>query len=221
MNYIIITKKIWNKKNFETISKNIKVLNKINLIKIKKINPKIIFFIHWSKYIKKNIYKKYLCIQFHASDLPKGKGGSPIQNQILLGIKKTKLTAFKIDEKLDSGLVCLKSNLNLNGRAVDIYKNIEKTSIKMIKMIIGMKKIKFLKQNGNATFFKRRKKYQSKFKFNKFKSINKLYDFLRMLDAPSYPHAYTDIENFRITFNNIKKTKKLIQANAIIKKNEK
>ena len=45
MKYIIITKKIWDKKNFNKIDKKIFVLNKIDSVKIKKINPNIIFFI--------------------------------------------------------------------------------------------------------------------------------------------------------------------------------
>ena len=111
MKFIIVTKKKWNLNNFNKLNKNIFVLDKVNLIKIKKINPKIIFFIHWSKFIKKPIFKKYLCIQFHSSKLPKGRGGSPIQNQILSNIKKTKITAFKVSSTLDSGLILLLNNL--------------------------------------------------------------------------------------------------------------
>ena len=88
MKAIIITKKIWDKKNFINLNKEIFLFNKINYIKIKKIKPDVIFFIHWSKKIKKYIFDKYLCIQFHCSDLPKGRGGSPVQNQILLNKKK-------------------------------------------------------------------------------------------------------------------------------------
>ena len=58
-----------------------------------------------------------MCIQFHSSDLPKFKGGSPIQNQILKEIKKTKLTAFKINNIIDGGDICMKSNILLNGKA--------------------------------------------------------------------------------------------------------
>ena len=47
MKFIIITKKKWDLNNFKKLKKNIFVLNKINLKEIKKINPKIIFFIHW------------------------------------------------------------------------------------------------------------------------------------------------------------------------------
>lgn len=218
MKFIIITKKVWNKENFKKKNNKIIFLKKIDLKKIKKINPKIIFFIHWSDLIKENIYKKYLCIQFHASNLPLGRGGSPIQNQILLGVKKTKLSAFKISEKLDEGPVCLKSDLELKGRAIDIYKNIEKLSLIMAQKIVKMKKIKFFKQNGKVSYFKRRKKHQSKIDFRKIKNLDKLYDYLRMLDAPGYPHAYAELKNFRITFKNIKKTDKSIKANINIDK---
>ena len=44
MKFIIITKKKWDLNNFKDLNKNIFVLDKINLKKIKKINPKIIFF---------------------------------------------------------------------------------------------------------------------------------------------------------------------------------
>ena len=96
MSYAIVTKKIWNEKNFRNLKKNIKVFKKLHKIKINKFKPKIIFFIHWSELIPEDIYTNYICIQFHASDLPKGRGGSPIQNQILKKILKTKITAFRV-----------------------------------------------------------------------------------------------------------------------------
>ena len=43
MNYIIITKKKWNKKHFLKLSKKIIILKKIDIKKIIKINPKVIF----------------------------------------------------------------------------------------------------------------------------------------------------------------------------------
>ena len=113
MKFIIITKKKWDPNNFMKLNNNIIVFDRINFSKIKKINPKIIFFIHWSKFIKETLFKKYLCIQFHSSNLPKGRGGSPIQNQILLNIKQTKISAFKVSDSLDSGPICLQHNLSL------------------------------------------------------------------------------------------------------------
>ena len=140
MSYVIITKRIWEKNNFKNLNKKIKVFKNINKYKVRNINPKIIFFIHWSKIIKSSLFENYLCIQFHCSALPKGRGGSPVQNQILLGIKKTKLTAFKMSKKIDSGPICMQENFLLNGTAFEIFKRLEKLSIKMIKKIVKKKK---------------------------------------------------------------------------------
>ena len=68
MKYIIISKKKWDQKNFNELKQNFIFLKNVNYLKIKKINPKIIFFIHWSKIITKKIYENYLCIQFHSSN---------------------------------------------------------------------------------------------------------------------------------------------------------
>ena len=221
MKFIIITKKKWDIKNFNNIKKNIFIFDEINLIQIKKINPKIIFFIHWSKIIKESLFEKYLCIQFHASNLPKGRGGSPIQNQILQNIKKTKLTAFKISKKLDSGPICLQEDLMLAGDVEQILKKIEIKSIKMINKIIKIKKLKFKKQVGKPSYFKRRKPLESKIDTSQILTIEKLYDFLRMLDAPGYPGAFIELNKFKFIFNNIKKINSKLSAEVIISINEK
>jgi len=221
MKFIIITKKKWDIKNFNNIKKNIFIFDEINLIQIKKINPKIIFFIHWSKIIKESLFEKYLCIQFHASNLPKGRGGSPIQNQILQNIKKTKLTAFKISKKLDSGPICLQEDLMLAGDAEQILKKIEIKSIKMINKIIQIKKLKFKKHVGKPSYFKRRKPLESRIDTSQILTIDKLYDFLRMLDAPGYPGAFIELNKFKFIFNNIKKINSKLSAEVIISINEK
>ena len=220
MKYIIITKRKWDLNNFKKLKKNIFVLDKVNIIKIKRINPKIIFFIHWSKFIDKSIFEKYLCIQFHSSNLPKGRGGSPIQNQIMLNIKKTKISAFKVSERLDSGPICIQGDLSLQGNALDILSKMEAKSVQMIKKIIKTKNLKFKKQKGKPSFFKRRKPSESKINAYKTKTINELYDFLRMLDAPGYPKAFIKLNKFKFSFNDIKIIKNKINAKVEITKNE-
>ena len=68
-----------NKNKFIIISKK----KDLNLSNLNKINPKIIFFPHWSHIVSEKIIIKYKCICFHTSPLPYGRGGSPIQNLIL------------------------------------------------------------------------------------------------------------------------------------------
>jgi len=216
MNILIITKRIWSKKNF----RNFKLKNKVYFKLIKKIlikeKPEKIFFIHWSKKIPDEIYKKYECIQFHSSDLPKFRGGSPIQNQIVSGIKITKLTAFKVNESLDTGPVYLKTKLSLTGSASSIYERIERLSLKMIVKIIK-KNIKPKKQFGVKTIFKRRNYNQSLLPKN-LKEINQIYDYIRMLDAEGYPKARLEIDSFKFEFLNAKIKKKEIHGKVIIKK---
>lgn len=218
MKYIIITKKIWSKKNYITLKKNFLILQKINNKKIKSFNPKIIFFIHWSKFINSLIYKNYTCIQFHSSNLPKGRGGSPIQNQILLNKKTTKLTAFKVSKNLDSGPICLQRNLNLQGTAQEIFCRLEKIALNMIKNIVKKKKINFTPQKGASSYFKRRAPKESMVNFKKIRSINKLYDFMRMLDANGYPHSYIKLNKYNFSFNSIQMKKNVIYGQVQIKK---
>lgn len=209
--YLIITKKIWDKRNFSDLNRyRFKILKVINYKKITEINPKIIFFIHWSKKISNNFLKKNLCIQFHSSDLPKFRGGSPIQNQILKRVYKTKISAFKMSNIIDAGDICLKKNFYLKGDAQNIYKNMEKKCVQMIKTISKKKRLKFYKQKGKPSLYKRRKAKQSNLILNKFKNFSSLFDFIRMLDAEGYPKAFINIDKFKIKLSKANLSRKNI-----------
>lgn len=204
MQYLLISKKKWNLKNYKELDKKVLFRSNINQIFIKKKKPKIIFFLHWSKKIHKNIFSKNLCIQFHCSDLPHFKGGSPVQHQVLKGLKKTMLTSFRINNKIDSGDICLKKNISLKGNARMIYERIEKTGIKMINYIIKKKNIKFIKQKNKVKFYKRRKKNDSNLLSENYPKLENIYNFIRMLDAEGYPRAFLDFKNYKIFFKKAK-----------------
>ena len=89
---LIATIKDWNINNFYEFKKKFEdkynlylITNKDDLIyqNVKDLNPKYIFFPHWSWLIPNEIYENYECILFHMTDLPYGRGGSPLQNLIL------------------------------------------------------------------------------------------------------------------------------------------
>jgi len=220
MKNIIITKKFWDKKNYKNLNKKFEIKNKLEKKFIQKNNPKYIFFIHWSKLIPENIYKNYNCIQFHSSNLPRGRGGSPIQNQILNGSKNTLLCAFRVGKKIDSGPIYLKKKLNLNGTAHEIFVRMEKKAIDMVK-IINKKKIIPKKQIGKPTYFKRRVSNQSNIFNTKFNNLNELYNFIRMLDAESYPKAFIKIKNIKFEFYNVIKKRNKLISNILIKNENK
>ena len=217
MKYLIFSKKIWDRKN-KNLEKKFFFSKKMNIKKIQINKPKLIFFIHWSQLIDKNIFSKYFCIQFHCTDLPYGRGGSPVQNLIKLGKKKTFLTAFKIEKKIDSGPILIKRKMSLSGSANDIYKRIENLSLKMIEQIVKKDRIKLTKQSGKIKYFKRRKPIESLINLNKFKNITKLFDFIRMLDAKDYPNANLKYDQFRFYFRNVKKNKDKLKAEVLIEK---
>ncbi|TEX99762.1 methionyl-tRNA formyltransferase [Campylobacter sp. US42a] len=215
-NIIIATLKKWNIKNFNKIREIlptynfilIKTKEDLNLNYIQKINPKYIFFPHWSFIIPSEIYQNYECIVFHMSDLPFGRGGSPLQNLILQNIKKTKISALKVNKDLDAGDIYLKCKLDISkDSAQKIYKKASK--IIFFKMIPYFLKNnpKPSPQNGKPTFFKRRTPDQSCLNSLENPNLEKIFDFIRMLDAPSYPKAFLELENLKIEFKKIKNKK--------------
>jgi methionyl-tRNA formyltransferase len=70
--------------------------------------------------------------------------------------------------------------------------------------------LKAKKQTGNIVNFKRRTPSQSDINTLENKSIDKLYDFIRMLDGEGYPKAYIKFDNLKIEFSEVdKKNNKL------------
>ena len=191
--------------------------NNLNFKKIKKINPKIIFFPHWSFKIKKKIYENFICIGFHSTPLPYGRGGSPIQNMVLRNFNKTKICAFRITSGLDSGPVYLRENLNLNGDGHEIFQRMYNKIIKMInKLVLHLPKPK--PQKGNIVKFKRLSSKNGEIK--KEKKLNELYNLIRALDMrnEAYENAFIKFKNFKISFKEAKIKRNFIIAKTKIKK---
>lgn len=203
--YLVATTKSWNIRNFQRISKEISanwhlITEKANLTyeKIEKLNPRYIFFPHWSWIIPEEIYSNFECIVFHMTDLPFGRGGSPLQNLIVRGIYKTKVSAIKVVKEMDAGPVYLKRSLSLNGSAQRIFTRCSKITFGMIKYIIRNEPAP-VAQRGKPVIFKRRTPKESR--IPDAKDLNKIYDYIRMLDAEGYPRAFIEIGCLRLEFS--------------------
>ena len=173
----------------------------LNLLVLEEMNPKFIFFLHWSWIIPKEIFDKYNCVVFHMTDVPYGRGGSPLQNLILRGFKETKISALKVQEGVDSGPVFLKRGLSLAGSAQEIFIRAGKIMGEMIKQIVDENPFP-IPQQGVGTTFKRRRPEESNIEANYYCDLASLYDFIRMLDAPGYPHAFIESNGFKFEFKN-------------------
>ena len=198
------------KKNKVTI---IRDKNKLSTKILRKIDPNIIFFPHWSYKVSKNITNNYNCICFHTAPLPYGRGGSPLQNLIKRNFKRAPVCALKMTDKIDAGPIFLKKFILLDGSLDQIFNRISNTIIKMIESL-NKKKIVPKKQRGHVVFFKRIKKEESEIK--KEKNISQVYNKIRMLDSKEYPRAYLKIKNFQIFLYNAKLKKKSLSCNAKI-----
>ncbi len=205
-NYILLTAKSWHNDLFENLQARsnevwtrISTKEDFNVEKIKSLNPAQIFIPHWSYIIPKEIFENYCCVVFHMTDLPFGRGGSPLQNLIARGLTETKISAIKVNEGLDTGDVYLKENLSLNGTATEIFERASPIIQSMIEKIVD-KKIEPKPQTGESVIFKRRKPEESN--INALQELSKVYDYIRMLDCEGYPNAFIETENFKFDFSN-------------------
>jgi methionyl-tRNA formyltransferase len=184
---------------------------------LKKINPKYVFFPHWSYIIPSEIYDNFECIIFHMTDVPFGRGGSPLQNLISRGIYETKISALKCVKELDAGPVYLKKYLSLHGNAEEIYIRAAEIIKEMIVYIIKHNP-KPVSQEGEVTYFPRRKPHEGD--ISNLSSLRQVYDFIRMLDAEGYPRAFIETENFIFEFERASLKHDYIHADVKIRRKE-
>jgi methionyl-tRNA formyltransferase len=163
-----------------------------------RLQPRYVFFLHWNWKVPQEIWSRFECVCFHMTDVPYGRGGSPLQNLIAAGHEATVLSALRMVEALDAGPVYAKHPLSLQGRAEDIYIAAGRLSFDMIGWIIDTQP-QPQPQEGEAIVFNRRRPAQSK--LPETVELKGLYDHIRMLDAPGYPLAFIDHGNVRIEFS--------------------
>ena len=176
-----------------------------------------LFFPHFSEIIPKAIYSNFLCIGFHTGDLPEDRGGSPIQNKIITGKYKTKVSAFKIEKEIDAGPIYLQEDIDLSeGNIQQILLNLSKICAMMMTEIVSNKlapnsqkklvppKTRLIAENSNLN--------------NLDMSLKSIYDRIRMVDGLDYPKAYIDIGEYRLEFTEGKFIDKEVVATCIFRK---
>ena len=161
------------------------------------LRPEWVFFPHWSYMIPADVYENFRCVVFHMTDLPFGRGGSPLQNLISRGIYETKLSALRCCGEVDAGDIYLKRNLSLWGNAEEIYLRAAELSKEMMVEIVRSN-LRAEPQQGEAVVFRRRTPDDGN--IGELCSLEKVFDYIRMLDANSYPAAFLDTEHLHLEF---------------------
>lgn len=223
---IILSEKKWHEDLFNQLKSEFNdnewllINNKsdFNLELLNELKPDKIFIPHWSYIIPEEIFNSFECIVFHMTDLPFGRGGSPLQNLIVRGYKSTKISAIKVQSGIDTGDVYLKKSLNLTGSAQEIFQKSAIVIEEMIKEIIIKNSIPS-PQKGEVVEFKRRKPEESN--ISELEDLENIYNYIRMLDCEGYPHAFIETNFFKAEFTNanFNESEKIITANVrIVKK---
>ena len=101
--YIVAGIKSWNRRVFDkTIAGYpgtwyfVSSPDELTFETVSNLAPRYIFFMHWSWKVPEEIFNNYECICFHMTDVPYGKGGSPLQNLIVRGHRHTRLSALRM-----------------------------------------------------------------------------------------------------------------------------
>jgi len=161
------------------------------------INPEFVFFPHWSHRIDASVFNQFDCVIFHMTDLPFGRGGSPLQNLIVRGIYETRISALRCVEEMDAGPIYLKRPFSLYGSAEEIFLRASDVIEGMIVEILENMPDP-VPQEGVPTVFKRRRPEDGNLAATQ--SLGQAFDLIRMLDAEGYPNAFLNLGPFKIEF---------------------
>lgn len=219
--YILATPKSWH----DTLFENLKTSIEGNWYRVKttselesnlrQIKAAYIFLPHWSDIISEDIIGNHECVIFHMTDLPYGRGGSPLQNLIVRGHKDTKISAIRASKGIDTGDIYLKKDLSLEGSATDIFARSSKIIEEMILEIVQKNPVPE-PQTGTPVIFKRRTPDMSS--MDQLTELNEVYDHIRMLDAEGYPHAFLESNDLKIEFKGATFDGNEVRANVRITK---
>jgi len=168
----------------------------LSLGMLQALQPRYVFFPHWSWIVPDEITKAFECVCFHMTDVPFGRGGSPLQNLIARGMRETRLSALRMTSRPDAGPVYEKRPLDLSGSAEEIYRRAMEITLDSVAWIVEAEP-EPVSQSGEVTVFPRRRPEQSALPVGG--SLESIYDHIRMLDAPGYPHAFVDHGSWRLT----------------------
>lgn len=144
-------------------------------------------------------YSKTLII--HASDLPRGKGWSPHIWQIIGGATVLTLTLLEAENKVDSGAIWTKLEVNVSKDALwdEINRTVFDAELKL--MDFAVKNFVAIEPQAQSTFIEptyHLKRTPEDSKIDPEKSIEEQFNLVRVCDPDRFP-AYFELHGCRYT----------------------
>ena len=149
------------------------------------------FYLSFSKVVSKDtlhLFRHNLVV--HSSDLPEGRGWSPLTWQILEGKNEIPHVLFEASENVDSGKIYLKHKLEFEGHElIDEMRSAQGTLIvSMVKKFIDDYPESLLngaEQSGEGSYYSKRRAVDSR--IDPDSSLRQLFQQLRVVDNDEYP----------------------------------
>jgi len=182
--------------------------------RIHSIGPAVILAYGWSWSIPKEVLRIAPCWILHPSPLPKYRGGSPIQNQLLNGVTESAITIFRAAEKLDAGNILAQESISFEGDLQAIFDRMQRIGLAMTERLMDLSVKCPLsgtpQDESTATVVKRRTPAMSEITLDEIQGqpARYLYDKIRGLQPP-YPEAFIrcrDGEKLFITRTHLEET---------------
>ena len=124
----------------------------------------------------------------HASDLPEGRGFSPLVWQVLAGRNRIPLCMIEATEPIDSGAILLRDELVFEGHELndEMRERMGQAIVAMCLRLLACPHVpKGEPQSGEPTWFRRRRPEDSRLDPNA--SLADQFDLLRVVDNERYP----------------------------------
>jgi UDP-4-amino-4,6-dideoxy-N-acetyl-beta-L-altrosamine N-acetyltransferase len=194
---ILTTQNQWFERYAIDLSKKLKCALYFNYNNIK--NFDIVFILSYHTIIpKNNLRKNKHNIVIHESNLPKGKGWSPLFWQVLEDKKEIPFTMFEASDGVDNGDIYMKKTLKLTGNELneELREKQAQHTIEMCKEFINnYEQYKIpTPQIGDEDFYPKRTAKDSKLDINK--TIKEEFNLLRTVNNDEYP-AFFEIDGDR------------------------
>lgn len=124
----------------------------------------------------------------HESELPRGRGMSPVTWQILEGKNRIPVTLLEATDELDAGVIYDQSFIELNGsELVDEWRALQaKATINLIRrFLFKYPEVEGKEQVGEPTYYRSRTMDDSQLSLDQ--SIEEQFSLLRVVDNKRYP----------------------------------
>ncbi len=149
----------------------------------------IVFILGYTKILKPDFLKtNRLPLVIHESDLPKGKGFSPVQWQIMEGKNEIPVCLIHATADVDAGNILEKASIRLQGHELfsDIRrKQAETTLLLMERLLAKYPRITKTAQEGRTSIYRRRTRKDDRLDVHK--TIAEQFNALRIADNEKYP----------------------------------